>query len=141
MSALAPRAKYPTFKFEQPGTRVHGVITQPPEDSQVRKFGTDILEFWPDGNPIMQTRIVLRVADGTEWAVYAKGRMARAVTTAIVAAGASDLEVGGELEVTFTGYGTPKPGAQPPKLFEAEYVKPTVSAVDHADYDDSEPPF
>lgn len=140
MSALAPRAQYPTAKFDAPGTRVHGVITQPPQDSQVRNFTTGELETWPDGNPIMQTRVVLRVATGEEVAVYAKGRMAKAITGAIIAAGADDLEVGGELSVTFTQYGTPKKGAQPPKLYEAEYAEPTASAVDHAD-DDDEPPF
>jgi hypothetical protein len=142
MSALAPRAKYPTFSFPDPGTKAHGVITQPPEDSQVRKFGTDTLEFWPDGNPIMQTRIVLRDNTDTEYAVYAKGRMAKAITSAIIEAGADDLEVGGELSVEFTQYGTPKtPGGKPPKLYEATYIKPTVSAADHADQDDDEPPF
>jgi hypothetical protein len=133
MSALAPRAKYPTFQFPVPGTRIRGIITRPPEDRQARKFGTDILDFWPDGNPIMETKIVLRVADGTEHAVYAKGRMAKAITMAIVKAGASDLEVGGELEITHSGLGQSKPGAQPAKLFEATYTAP--------DCDSDEPPF
>jgi hypothetical protein len=138
MSALAPRAKYPTFPFPEPGTRAHGVIILPPEDSQSKKFNTEILEFWPDGNPIMQTRIVMRDNTGAEFAVYAKGRMAKAITKAIIAAGADDLEVGGELEVVFSDYGEGKNPAMPPKEYEATYIKPTVSAVDHAD---DEPPF
>lgn len=137
MSALAPRAKYPSAQFPTPGTRVQGVITQQPEDSQVKNFTTGDLEFWPDGNPIMQTKVVLRVADGTEVAIYVKGRMAKAVTQAIITSGEDDLEVGGVLAVTFTEYGTPKKGAQPPKLYGAEYTAPGPESS----RDDDEPPF
>jgi hypothetical protein len=138
MSALAPQAQYPTFKFATPGTRIHGVVSQPPKDSQVKDFGTQEPKFWPDGNPVMQTRVVLRVSDGTEWAIYAQGRMAKAITAAIVAAGAGDLEVGSELEVTFTQYGEGKNPAMPPKEYGAVYSPRGPAAVDHAD---EEPPF
>lgn len=139
MSALAPRAKYPTFKFEQPGTTLDGIVSQPTEDSQVREFGTDKLKFWPDGNPVMQTRIIVRDSAPSEWAVYAQGRMAKAITQAIVAAGAGDLEVGGHLQIRFTGYGTGKNPAMPPKEYTAKYAKP---ADDYAPADDDdEPPF
>jgi hypothetical protein len=138
MSALAPRAKYPTFKFATPGTSIRGVVSQPPEDSQAKEFGTDKLKFWPDGNPIMQTRIILLDSAPSEWAIYAQGRLARAITNAIVTAGADDLEVGGRLEVTFTGYGQGKNPAQPPKEYEAAYVPP---AAGYTPADDDEPPF
>lgn len=139
MSALAPRAKYPTFKFETPGTSIKGVISQPPEDSQAKEFGTDKLKFWPDGNPVMQTRVILRDSAPSEWAVYAQGRMAKAITNAIVKAGADDLEVGGELTVTFTGYGQGKNPAQPPKEYEAVYAPPAAGYVPAGA--DDEPPF
>src|SRR5579859_914614 len=117
MSALAPSPQYPAFKFANPGDKIHGVITRAPEDRQAREYGTNKPKTWPDGNPVIQTKIVLRVLDGTEWAVYAEGRMARAITAAIAANHATDLEVGGELEVRFPQYGTPKtPGGKPPKL-------------------------
>jgi len=146
MSALAPRAKYPSFSFDKPGAKIHGVISQPTEDRQARVYGKDELDWWDDAKtqPIMQTRIVLRVPDGTEYAIYPKAgsRMAKAVTGAIIAAGATDLEVGGELEVSFPRYGEGKNPANPPKTYEAVYIKPTVSAVDHADpWADDEPPF
>lgn len=142
MSALAPRSKYPTFSFDKVGVKITGVISQPTEDRQARKFGTDVLDFWPDGNPIMQTRIVLRVADGTEHAIYAKGRMAKAITAAIIAAGAEDLEVGGELTVEHHAVGEGKNPSMPPKEYRAKYVKPAASAADPDDpWADDEPPF
>ena len=137
MSALAPSPKYPTAKFVQVGDRIKGVITQPTEDRQAKKFGTEILDFWPDGQPVMQTKIVLRVADGTEHAVYAKGKMANAITRAIVAAGCWDLEIGGTLEVVHSALGEAKAGGQPPKLYTASYEPPAGGPG----YDDDEPPF
>jgi hypothetical protein len=140
MSALAPRPKYPTVKFENPGARFRGVVSQPTEDSQAKEFGSDKLKFWPDGNPVMQTRIILRDSAPSEWALYAQGRMARAITAAIVKAGASDIEVGGELEVTFTHYGEGKNPSMPPKEYEAVYIPPVPGAASAA-HDDDEPPF
>jgi hypothetical protein len=74
----------------------------------------------------------MRVSDGTEYAIYPKAgsRMAKAITGAIIAAGASDLEVGGELEVSFPRFGEGKNPANPPKEYEASYVKPSASAAD-----------
>jgi hypothetical protein len=142
MSALAPRAKFPTASFPEPGTKHKGVIAQEPRDSQVKNFDTGLPEFWDDNKtqPIMQTQIVLRTSTGEEVAVYAKGRMAKAITGAIIQSGASDLEVGGELEVTFTEYGEPKKrGAKPPKLYSSVYVPPVPGAS--APGEEEEPPF
>jgi hypothetical protein len=125
MSALAPRAKYPTARFDQPGTVVAGTITEPPASRQARKYGTNEPEAWPSGDPVMETRVILRQKDGLVNAVYAKSRMARAITDAIVKAGATDLEVGGILVVEFTGYGEGKNPANPPKEYEASYVPPS----------------
>jgi hypothetical protein len=142
MSALAPRAKYPTFKFETPGTTLEGVVSQPTEDFQAREFGTDKLKFWPDGNPVMQTRIVVQDSAPSEWAIYAQGRMAKAITAAIRAAGAEDLEVGGYLAVTFTHYGEGKNPAMPPKEYTANYTPPVPGQGVPADpWADDEPPF
>ena len=139
MSALAPSPRFPTVKFPQVGSRFKGIITRPTEDRQAKKFGKEILDFWPDGQPVMQTKIVMRDPQGAEWALYAKGKMASAITKAIVAAGASDLEVGGELEVIHNAVGEAKAGGPPPKLYEATYVKPTGDPWTPGD--DDEPPF
>lgn|SRR5487761_468190 len=138
MSALAPSSRYPSFKFASPGDKIKGVISQPPEDSLVMKFGITPrvpVDPWPDGTPRMQTRIILRTSDGTDWAIYAKGMLAPAIRDALVEAGAPDVEMGDLLEVEFTGYGKPKAGGQPPKLYAAKYVA-VASAIG-----DDEPPF
>lgn len=137
MSALAPRAKYPSFKFGTPGDEFNVIVTQPTEDRQAREFGKDTLKFWPDGSPVMQTKIVGRAEDGIEYAIYAEGRMAKAITTALIEARAADIEMGSRLRVKFTEYGTGKNPAMPPKEYEASYTPPSASADD----DDSEPPF
>ena len=135
MSALAPRPQYPTFKFEHPGAEIDGVIVCPPEDRQAKDYKTGVLKFWDDEKtqPIMQTKIVLRDASGTDWAIYAEGRMAKAITQAIIAAGAPDLLVNGRLRVKHTAVGDAK--SDKAKLFEASYVPPAPVA------DDDEPPF
>lgn len=150
MSALAPRPKFPSFSFNSPGAKIRGVISQPTEDRQARVYGKDELDWWDDAKtqPVMQTRIVLRVSDGTEWAIYPKAgsRMAKAITGAIIAAGATDLEPGGELEVSFPRFGEGKNPANPPKEYESVYVKPSSSVAPSDDpwADDSssdEPPW
>jgi hypothetical protein len=136
MSMLAPTPKFPTYKFASPGATVTGIVSYEPTDSQVRVFGSMTeLKFWPDGKPVMQTRVVLKTADGTEWAIYVKDRMAAAVRKAVAESGAPDVEVGGTLTVTFTELGEGK-GAQPPKLYEAKYVAPVAGAAE-----DDGPPF
>lgn len=142
MSALAPTPKFPTVTFPQVGARFKGVITRPTEDRQARKFGTETLDFWPDGNPVMQTKIVMRDPEGCEWALYAKGRLAKAITQAIIAAGAEDLEVGGELEVEHHAVGEGKNPAMPPKEYRARYTKPAAGSTPQDDpWADDEPPF
>jgi hypothetical protein len=136
MSALAPRAKYPSAKFTVPGDSYSGTVALPPEDRQARKYGTTELATWPDGSPVIQTRIVLDQEDGERVAVYAQGGLAKAVTKAIVDAEAADIEVGGQLSVTYTG---PDPEsknpANPRKLYEASYSPPAGGEWDPADLD------
>lgn len=127
MSALAPKPKFPSASFKTVGQQYSGVVAYPTEDRQAREFGTDKLKVWPDGEPVIQTRIVLRQDDGTEVAVYAQqsSNMARAITDAIVKAEAPDIEVGGRLTVTYTGTDPEsKNPAQPAKMYKAEYITP-----------------
>lgn len=134
MSALAPRAKYPSAKFDTVGKTYSGTVAVPPEDRQARVFGSTELATWPDGNPVMQTRIVLKL-DGTDElvAIYAQSRLANAITKAIVDAEAPDIEVGGHLTVTFTGTEPSKGGGQPSKQYTAKYTPPADDGWDPAD--------
>lgn len=136
MSALAPRPKFPTAKFATVGQSYSGVVVFPPESRQAREYNSDKLKVWPDGSPVMQTKVVLRQDDDTEVAVYAQGRMANAITDAIVKAGAPDIEVGGRLTVTFTGTDPEsKNPANPAKVYTAEYIAPLGDDWDAGDLD------
>jgi hypothetical protein len=147
MSALAPKAKYPSFSFAKPGDEFDVTVTQPTEDRQARVYGKDELDWWDDAKtqPVMQTRIVGRAADGIEYAIYPKAgsRMAKAITAAIVAAGADDIEEGSRLRVKFTEYGEGKNPAMPPKAYAAQYTAPAPrsSAPSEDPWADDEPPF
>ncbi len=141
MSALAPRAKYPSFSFAQPGDEFDVIVTQPTEDRQARVYGKEELDWWDDAKtqPVMQTRIVGRAGDGIEYAIYPKAgsRMAKAITKAIIAAGEDDIEEGSRLRVKFSRYGEGKNPANPPKEYEAHYTAPQPQSS----RDDDEPPF
>jgi hypothetical protein len=135
VSNLAPRAQYPSFKFDHVGARIKGTIVCPPEDRQARDYTTQQPKTWPDGNPVIQTKIVLRVSSGQDYAIYAEGRMARAITAAIIDAGAPDLLVNGVLAVEHHALGEAKGGGSAPKLYRAEYTSPSTP------YGEDEPPF
>lgn len=148
MSQLAPRAKYPSAKFDAIGQTHSGVVAEPTEDRQARKFNSTELDYWPDGSPVIQTRIVLDPGNGAERvAVYAKGRMAQAIRKALAEAGAGDIEVGGRLSVRLDHYEPSKGGGQPSKHFVATYTLPaptTTTANEDPWADDpwpDEPPF
>lgn len=136
MSLLAPRPKYPSVKFAELNDEFDGVITQPPEDRQARDFDTGKPAFWDDEKtqPKMETRIILQAQDGVEYAMYASGRLAWAISAAIGDAGASDLEVGGRLWVKHHELGERKGKGKPPKLYKSKYAPPKPR-------DDEEPDF
>jgi hypothetical protein len=69
--------------------------------------------------------------------VFAKGSARKASTTigairaAVQAAGAKTLEVGGRLQLAYTGDGVaPKAGLNAPKEYKAKYTPPTQGGVD-----------
>ncbi len=136
MSQLAPTPKYPAVKFETIGATVSGTVAYPPEDRQAREFGTNKPRFYDDGNPVMQTKIVLDTAEGRR-ALYAQGRMVYAIRDALFTSGAPDVEVGGRLTVTYTEDGEQKGGGKPPKVYTAAYEAPEGDGFDPADL----PPF
>lgn len=130
----------PSAKFPAPGTTVRGRITQRPEVQQQRDFDSGELLVWDDGSPRKQIKIVLATDDhdpevpdddGTR-AVYVKGYMLKAVQSAMRKAKAK-LEVGGELEITYTQDGeVKKRGMNPPKLYSAVYTPAAEASVEDA---------
>lgn len=108
MSAIANMSGAPSFTHKNVGDAVGGRIVSF-EDYQVKEFGTDTLKtFEKSGDPVMGVRIVLEVVPGdsssavTLWAE--KPRMLKAIAGAVKGTGAKDLEVGGDLAVTFSGF-------------------------------------
>ncbi|MDS2171580.1 hypothetical protein Q7C18_02610 [Nesterenkonia sp. CL21] len=94
-------------------------------------FGTSEPEVDKNGNQIMEEMIegLDYDAESEEEAqvVLAVSKFAqkRAIGKALMDAGVSSLEPGGILKLTYTGLGTPaRPGAHPPKQFDAEYTAP-----------------
>lgn len=106
----------PSWKFTDPGTTRVGTIKAPPKAHQEKDYdpnnpGGGKPKFFPSGDPIMG--ITVEVAtderdqgieddDGTR-TFWIEGRyLKEAVRSAVLAAGANGLEVGGRLQVTFT---------------------------------------
>lgn len=106
----------PAWKFDEPGTTRTGTIASPPTARQEREYDRDnpgggAPKFFPSGDPIMGIIIEVKTddrdpanpEDDGRRTFYVEGRYIKeAVRNAVKAAGASRLEVGGKLSVTFT---------------------------------------
>jgi hypothetical protein len=123
MSAIANRTaeRYTTVSLKNLGDSVAGRIVAF-EDYQPTDFNTKELKTFKDGSPWPGVRIHLEQEPGNEATrvtLYAeKINMLNAIGTAVAAAGASDIEVGGDLAVTFSG----RDGQA--HTFSAQYAKP-----------------
>lgn len=133
MSLIASATTASAASLKNVGDSVAGRITGI-EDYQLKEFGGTDLQFRKDKNgnfildgngqkiPQMGVRITLETEPGnassatTLW--VEKWRMVKAIGAAVVQAGASDIEVGGDLAVTFVGY------EGRAKTFSAAYAKP-----------------
>lgn len=125
------------IKFDNVGDRVKGIVTNPRREQQ-RDFDTGSPMTWDNGDPRLQTVVGMTV-DGEERTLYARGgkyevvegegtSLEAAIVEAVVAAGASDIAEGAELEVVHTGLGKPpRKGANSPKLYRAKYTPPRAS--------------
>lgn len=128
----------PSASFDQPGDSVSGTITKPTERVQQKNFDSGELETWPDGQPKYQLIVSLSTdqrdptdpSDDGERRLFIASKLQRqAIAAAVKKAGASALEVGGKLTVTYTGDGermikNGRPSGFPPKLYSASYVRP-----------------
>jgi hypothetical protein len=130
-------------KFPQIGAAITGVIDRQPEVKQQVDPDTGKPDTWDDGNPKWQIVVTLRTDersteidgdDGIRY-LYVKGSkkpdsqsLHAAVASAVQAAGAAELEVGGKLTVTYVGDGVKaSPTRTAPKKYSAVYV--TAAAV------------
>lgn len=119
------------------GAAVQGTVT----DADVRQttdFDTNKPEFWDDGSPKQQLRIVIQTDQRTspdddgKRAVYIKwwGEQRQVMLKAMEKAGADDVEVGGQFWARYAGS---KPNEKNPrladiKLYEYAYQKPANTA-------------
>jgi hypothetical protein len=128
----------PSAKFTNLGDSTAGRITAMTERQQTNIDGR-LLTF-DDGTPRMQWVITLMKADGESVAIYAKGgkfkpktgkgeSMLSAIGTAVRAANAASVDVGGELAVAYTGESEAQPGRNPAKLYTAQYKPPSAASV------------
>lgn len=118
----------PSIKFPTIGSSVIGVITKVPKVTEVTDPATKEVKRWQNGQPKMQVIINLQTElrespddDGSR-TLWAKGQMQQAIRDAVIKSGARILEVGGILQVTYSGE---KPtNLQPQKLYSAMYWPP-----------------
>ncbi len=125
-------------KFDTIGTTVAGKITRQPEVQQQRDFTTGEPKTWDDGKPMMQLVVALATSerdpqipdDDGERNIYVKANLLKAVREAVRKSGASGLEVGGTLSITYTADGEAKKrGFNPPKIYSATYAPPAAQTA------------
>ncbi len=125
--------------FPHIGSSITGTVSAPPELQQQRDMESGKPLTWEDGNPRMQMVITLDTDerdpedpddDGTR-RLFVKSGMKPAIARAVKAAGASRIEVGGRLTVTYTAddNARKKKGFSAPKKYEATYVRPADQAL------------
>ena len=125
--------------FPHIGSSITGTVSAPPELQQQRDMESGKPLTWDDGNPRMQMVITLDTDerdpedpddDGTR-RLFVKSGMKPAIARAVNAAGASRIEVGWRLTVTYTAddNARKKKGFSAPKIYEATYVRPADQAL------------
>jgi len=127
----------PAAKFDAPGATITGTISNL-EAAPQTDFQTGEPLTWKDGSPRMQ---VVATLEGTNHRdpsnpeddgarkVYIKGRnLTNAIRDAVRKAGATGLDTGGTLQVTYTGDGAAERGLNPPKTYAATYTAPASAA-------------
>lgn len=124
----------PGVKFADPGATVEGTIVsfvaRQEREYDRNNPGQGALKFFKSGDPIMGIVVTLATTlrdpmlahDDGQRSVYVEGQhLKAAVRTAVQAAGASGLEVGGRLRITFTHRENPADTGSR-KYWTAEYT-------------------
>lgn len=141
------------WKFDEPGTTRTGTIAAPPVARQEREYdpnnpGGGDLKFFPSGDPIMGIVVEVDTAerdpsnteDQGRRTFYVEGRYIKeAVRGAVRAAGASGLEVGGQITVTFTHRDDPM-DKRSRKYWDVKYVPAGNAALMGAGQPQAAPP-
>lgn len=121
----------PAARFNTIGDSVSGVLSEPYSVRQATEFGSNTPKVDANGREVMMAVITLQTDqrdptiegdDGTRVVYADKFGLRKAISEAVKTAGASDLEVGGRLTVTYSG-DLPSGKGNPTKDFTAQYVK------------------
>lgn len=130
VQSIAPKGK--ALKFNSKGDS-HTFVINGVTERQATEYvpgGQGAPKFFPSGDPIMEqviTGLDVNAASEEEAAVALyvdKKLMRQAIGKALVAAGVGEPQVGGTLQIAFSGYGVGKNPANPPKDFTAQYWAP-----------------
>jgi hypothetical protein len=113
-----------SVKFTTQGEEFVGQISGPVTTQQDTKFNSTELKFWDDGTPALKAMVPLTSESGESKVLHvpASSRLHKAIGAALGAAGVGDLEVGGVLGVTWTGFGTGRNSSNPPREYAVRYL-------------------
>jgi len=137
---LSELTSSPAAKFENIGDSHGGRINSVEWRNQTDPKDNSV-KYFPSGDVMKQLVISIEKPSGESAALFAKGgggdafkpvtgtgdSMLNAIAKAAKAAGAGAIEVGANLEVTFTGEGKKTPGVNAAKLYTATYEAPKAS--------------
>ena len=125
-----------TAKFEQIGQRHRGIVLSRPVTRPQTDYSTGKPKFWENGDPVEQMVIRLLTQeredaddDGVRVLYIDNKRKKESLRDACRQVGAKRIEVGGVVDMAYTGDGPKEGGGNPPKLYWSAYELPTAETL------------
>jgi hypothetical protein len=120
--------------FKEKDVEFVGLISGPITTVQDTEFGSDKPKVWKDGTPALKALVPLTTPEGDVKTLHvpASSRLHKSIGAALAAAGVGDLEQGGMLGITWTGFGTGKNASNPPKVYDVRYLSAADVAAQNA---------
>lgn len=128
-NAFLMGAAVPSMRWDSPGVRLSGRVVHRETRLQT-VFGTGEVKKWPSGDPMYQLVVHVQTTwrdpsienDNGVRAIYVKGKLfTDAVRDAVRAAGAPGVEVGGMIDVVYTGDDMSSKAPIKPKMYQVRY--------------------
>jgi len=121
-------------KFAERDVEFVGQVSGPVVTVQDTVYGSKELATWKDGTAKLKATVPLTTQSGETFTLHVpqSSLLQKAIGVALAQAGVSDLEIGGVLGVTWTGYGTGKNPSNPPKSYAARYISAAEVAAQAA---------
>jgi hypothetical protein len=138
-NAFLMGAAVPSMRWDAPGVRLSGRVVHRETRLQT-VFGTGEVKKWPSGDPMYQLVVHVQTTwrdpsienDNGVRAVYIKGKLfTDAVRDAVRAAGAPGVEVGGMIEIVYTGDDMTSKAPIKPKMYQVRYQAAPPQYQDH----------